>query len=76
MTFPRPLKTHKISIFDPLGCTRPFGDILGSIVSNSHFGKRSGARVMGIFMFHVSSHIPNIGYSEVHGEEYGGIWDI
>ena len=41
-------------------------------MSNSHFGKRSGARVMTIFGIHVGLHIPNIGYLEV----FGGVWDI
>ena len=44
--------------------------MLGSFVSNSHLWKRSGARVMTIFGFHVGPHIPNIEYFEV----YEGIW--
>ena len=49
MTSPKPLKTHKINIYiyihiwPSFGCTRPFGDIPGSIVSSSHFGKKPGA---------------------------------
>ena len=44
--------------------------MLNSNVSNSHFGKRSAARVMTIFRSLVGAHIPNIEYFEV----YGGIW--
>ena len=43
-----------------------FGDILGSIVSNSHFGKRSGARDMAIFGSYVGLHILNIRYLVVY----------
>ena len=46
--------------------------MLNSIVSNSHFWKRPGARDMTIFMSHVGPHIPNNGYLEV----YGGIWGL
>ena len=44
-----------------------FGDILGSVVSNYRFWKRSGSRDMAIFGFHVGPHIPDIGYFKVYG---------
>ena len=47
-----PSNSKKEYIWPPFGCTKPFGDILGSIESNSHFGKRSAARDMTIFSFH------------------------
>ena len=43
------------------------GDMLNSIVSNSHFWKRLGARDMTIFGSHVGLRIPSIGYFEVYG---------
>ena len=46
------------------------GDVLTSIVSNSHFWKRPGARDMTILGAHVGSHILNIRYLEA----YGSIW--
>ena len=46
------------------------GDILRSIVSNSHFGRRPGARDVNIFGSHVGPHIPNSGYWEA----YTGMW--
>ena len=42
------------------------GDIVFSIVSNSYFGKRSGARYMTIFGSHVGPLIPNIDYFKVY----------
>ena len=59
----------------PFGCTRAFGDILGSIVSNSHSWKRSGARVMTLFVCHATSALiflilDILKYMRV----YGGIW--
>ena len=39
-------------------------------MSNSHLWKRSGARVMTIFVFHIGPHVPNIEYFEV----YERIW--
>ena len=44
-TFPNIGETD-VGMGDDLCGQRPFGDILGSIVSNSHFGKRSAAQVM------------------------------
>ena len=41
--------------------------MLGTIVSNSLFGKRLIARVMVIFGSHVGFHIPNIGYLGAYG---------
>ena len=43
------LKLLILIIVDSFGRTRPFGNIPGSMVLNSHFGKRSGAREMTIF---------------------------
>ena len=43
------------------------GEMLNSIVSNSHFGKRLGARDMTIVGSHVGPHITNIGYLETYG---------
>ena len=37
----------------PVECARAFGDMVGSVLSNSHLWKRSGARVMNIFVFYV-----------------------
>ena len=54
--------------------------MLTSIVSNSHFRKRPGARDMTILGCHVGRHISSIGYFEVFGaiyryrEVYGAIW--
>ena len=50
----------------PVGYARASGDMLGSFRSNSRFGKRSGARVMTIFVSHVGPHLPNIEYFEVY----------
>ena len=61
-------------------CARPSGDILGSIVSNSHLWKHSGARVMHICVFQVGPHFPNFGYFQVYrsiwwySEVFRGIW--
>ena len=40
--------------------------MVGSFWSNSHFGKRSGAPVMTIFVFYVGPHFPDIAYVEVY----------
>ena len=61
----RELKLNKNKM-TPSGCTKLFGDIMAAIVSNYHFWKRSGARVMAICGSHVGPHIPNIGYFEVY----------
>ena len=42
-------------------------------MSNSHLGKRSGARDMTIFVFHVGLHFPNSGYFAVY-RVYESIW--
>ena len=39
------------------------GDMLNSIVPNSHFGKHSVARVMTIFSFHFLRNVTNIVFS-------------
>ena len=46
------------------------GNILTSIVPNSHFGRRLWVRDMAIFRSHVGSQFSNFGYMEV----YRGIW--
>ena len=64
---PDPSKLIILIRFDPFWVYRALGNILKSIVSNSHFGKRPGARDMTILRCHVGAHIPNIGYLEVYG---------
>ena len=60
--------------------SQALGNILTSIVSNSHFGKRPGARDVTVFGYHVGPHIPNIGYLEKWEgmyrcmRAYGGMW--
>ena len=56
----------------PMYLHEALGNILTSIVSNSHFWKRPGARDMIVFGSHVSPHIPNIDYLEAY-EVYEGI---
>ena len=74
-----PSKLMNFIILGSLWVHEALGDMLTSIVSNSHFGKRPGARDMTIFGCHVGPHIPNFVYREVYGsirryvEIYGGI---
>ena len=63
---PDPSKLINSIIFDPIWAREVLDNILTSIVSNSHFGKRPGARDMSIFGSHVGPHIPNIGYLEAY----------
>ena len=70
-----PSKLINLDIFDFLWVYGALGNILISIVSNSHFGKRPGARDTTIFESHADPHIPNIGYMEVYQglQALGGI---
>ena len=57
-----PLDPSKLIIFIILGALwvhEAFVDMLPSIVSNSHFGKRSGAGDMIIFSSHCLMHVTN-----------------
>ena len=49
-------QTHFAIIFDPLWVYGLLGDALTSTVSNSHCGKRLGARDMIIFVAHLLHH--------------------
>ena len=51
------LKLIILIILGALWVYRALGDMLSIIVSNSHFGKRSAARVMIIFGSHVGAHV-------------------
>ena len=51
-TSARTFKTHYFNYFGALWVYRALGDMLNSIVSNCHFGKRLAARVMTIFSLH------------------------
>ena len=54
-------------IFDPFWVWWPNGNILTSIVSNSHFGKRPGTRDMTISGPNVGPHFShNTGYLGAH----------
>ena len=57
-------------IFESFWVCEALGNILTTIVSNSHFGKRPGPRDMTIFESHVGPHICNIRYLKV----YESIW--
>ena len=50
-------------ILTALWVYRAHGDMLSIIVSNSHFGKRSAARVMTIFSFHFLPDVTNMVFS-------------
>ena len=67
---PQPLKTFYWINLETFWVYQGLLDMLTTIVSNSHFGKRPIAREMTIFGFHVRPHVPNIEYFKV----YGGIW--
>ena len=54
---PRPFKNYEFHYFGPLWANGALGDILTSIVSNSHFGKRLVARDMTICGFYVGPHV-------------------
>ena len=64
-------------IFLTFECTRPSGDILATIVSNSHLWKRPIAREMAIFRSHVGPHfliLDILKYMEVYERIWGYIW--
>ena len=76
-------KRNNFYVFDAFWVCGTFGNILTSIVSHSHFGKRPRAQDMTIFGCHIGPHIRNIGYREVYGVcgcmwwymgVYAGIW--
>ena len=54
-----PSKLLILVIFEPLWVYRAVGDILTSIVSNSHFAKRPAARDMTICGSHFLPHVTN-----------------
>ena len=55
-----PSKLMIFIIFDPLWVCEALGDILTSIVSNSYFGKRPGAREITTFGSIVSFMLPEM----------------
>ena len=62
-------------ICEPLLVKGALGNILTSVVSNSHFGKRPGA---SDFRSHIGSHIFNIGYMKVYGgiRRYMAVYEV
>ena len=61
------LKLPDLTKIGAPGCTRAFGDMVGSFVSNSDPWGCSAVRDMTMFASHVGSHFPNIGYFQYMG---------